>query len=159
MGDSVGHGVALPQRPIDKPQQILVLLADTVILQPLLLSQVCDELIDAGFVEVFQSDILLESFHMMLECHETLLRGIGPLLDRSLLLYKFIQQLEERFLPGFLGGCRRRGFLFIQGLIQLLLELILGGAPGQLVVPVQEMVFYIVQASVDFCADDPPGLR
>ena len=79
-GDGILTGISLPERPVGEPEEILILLADGIVLQPLVLAEVGNELIEAGLVEELERDILLEFLHMVSEGKPALVGGIGPLL-------------------------------------------------------------------------------
>ena len=157
-GYGILAGIFLPERPVREPQQVLVLLPDAVVLQALVLAQIGDELVKAGLVKEFKGNVRLEGLHVMLEGKPALVGGIGPLLHGALLSGEFIEHLEERLLPGLLRLGRRGGLLLVQGLVQLLLDLILGGTMSQFIVPVHKVVLDIVQALVDFSASEPLGI-
>ena len=79
-GDGILAGITLPERPVGELKEVLILLADGVVLQPLILAEKGDELIEAGLVEELERDILLEFLHMVAEGQPALVGGIGPLL-------------------------------------------------------------------------------
>lgn len=145
--DCILRGVALPERSVHEPAQVVELLGHALLLQ-VQVTKVDDELVDAGLVEEFELHLGIERFHVMLEGLPALVRGIGPAVGRAFLIGEFIQAVKEAYaLHPHRHFLHRR--LLIHRLLQLLPDLVRAGLFLQRPLPFGEVHPHFIKDIVD----------